>query len=32
MFTRGKVKSLTLNLADPDGFIAAVQNCSSNAR
>ena len=25
MFTRGKVKSLTLSLADPDGFIAALQ-------
>jgi len=25
MFTRGKVKSLTLSLADPDEFIAALQ-------
>jgi hypothetical protein len=25
MFTRWKVKSLTLRLADPDGFIAALQ-------
>jgi hypothetical protein len=25
MFTRWKVKSLTLSLADPDGFIAALQ-------
>src|SRR6266851_10185080 len=25
MFTSGKVKSLTLSLADPDGFIAALQ-------
>jgi hypothetical protein len=25
MFSRGKVKSLTLSLADPDGFIAALQ-------
>jgi hypothetical protein len=26
MFTRGKVKSLMLSLADPDGFIAALQS------
>ena len=25
MFTRGEVKSLTLSIADPDGFIAALQ-------
>jgi hypothetical protein len=25
MFTRGKVRSLTLSLTDPDGFIAALQ-------
>lgn len=25
LFTRGKVTSLTLSLADPDGFIAALQ-------
>jgi len=28
MFTRGRVKSLTLSLADPDGFIAALQPSS----
>ena len=25
LFTRGKVNALTLSLADPDGFIAALQ-------
>ena len=25
LFTRGKVSALTLSLADPDGFIAALQ-------
>jgi hypothetical protein len=25
IFTRGEVKSLTLSIADPDGFIAALQ-------
>jgi hypothetical protein len=25
LFTRGRVKTLTLSLADPDGFIAALQ-------
>jgi hypothetical protein len=25
MFTRGKVKSLSISLADPDGFVAAIQ-------
>ncbi len=28
MFTRGKLKSFTLSLADPDGFIAALQSSS----
>jgi hypothetical protein len=26
MYTRGKVKSLTLSLAGPNGFIAALQS------